>query len=396
MSNIFAERLSQLICPVGADVFIDDYWEARPLHVQRSDECFFKQLLSIDQLEELVVTDSLRHPDLRMVRDGNPVAKEQYVGQDGHLHAGRVWELFANGATVIADRLDRHVAALSNLCREMEIAFSAPFQTNIYLTPANAKGFAAHYDTHDVFILQVAGTKLWQLSDGDLRLPLRGQEHEGTASSAPGEKRQLRLFAGDTLYLPRGTNHEAVAGADPSLHITLGAHTYAWSDVMLEAMARLCVENVRYRKGLPPGFADATFDREEMRKIFRQLANEFATVATLDGALESLIDDFAVTRRPQFSGQLGHLLNLPALRAESVVAARPHLIFRITEEPDAVCITCQGRDIRMPTHARESALRALEGAPVKVAALPGDLDESGKVILVRRLVREGVLVIHEL
>jgi hypothetical protein len=31
---------------------------------------------------------------------------------------------------------------------------------------------------------------------------------------------------------------------------------------------------------------------------------------------------------------------------------------------------------------------------VRVADLPGDLDDAGKLVLVRRLVREGPMVIH--
>ena len=35
----------------------------------------------------------------------------------------------------------------------------------MYITPADAQGFAPHYDDVDVFILQVEGRKLWRLYD---------------------------------------------------------------------------------------------------------------------------------------------------------------------------------------------------------------------------------------
>ena len=34
-------------------------------------------------------------------------------------------------------------------------------QINAYITPPENQGFAAHYDTHDVFVLQVSGSKRW-------------------------------------------------------------------------------------------------------------------------------------------------------------------------------------------------------------------------------------------
>jgi ribosomal protein L16 Arg81 hydroxylase len=37
---------------------------------------------------------------------------------------------------------------------------NVPAQTNIYLSPPNAQGFGTHFDSHDVFVLQVAGSKI--------------------------------------------------------------------------------------------------------------------------------------------------------------------------------------------------------------------------------------------
>ena len=53
---------------------------------------------------------------------------------------------------------------LAALCRAMEKAFSSHFQANVYLSPPNAQGFGTHFDSHDVFVLQVAGSKIWTLS----------------------------------------------------------------------------------------------------------------------------------------------------------------------------------------------------------------------------------------
>ena len=46
---------------------------------------------------------------------------------------------------------------------------------NVYLTPPSSQGFTAHYDAHDVFILQIAGSKHWRLYDAPLRLPMESQ-----------------------------------------------------------------------------------------------------------------------------------------------------------------------------------------------------------------------------
>ena len=50
-----------------------------------------------------------------------------------------------------------------------------PVQANAYATPAGAQGFAVHHDTHDVFVLQVAGEKRWLVYEPALELPLKDQ-----------------------------------------------------------------------------------------------------------------------------------------------------------------------------------------------------------------------------
>ena len=51
-------------------------------------------------------------------------------------------------------------------------------QINAYITPPENQGFAAHYDTHDVFVLQVAGSKRWTIHAPVLEHPLPGQTWE--------------------------------------------------------------------------------------------------------------------------------------------------------------------------------------------------------------------------
>ena len=55
--------------------------------------------------------------------------------------------------------------ALARLCAVLGSAFSSWSRPNVYLTPLDAHGFAPHCDTHDVFVLQITGTKRWSSYD---------------------------------------------------------------------------------------------------------------------------------------------------------------------------------------------------------------------------------------
>jgi ribosomal protein L16 Arg81 hydroxylase len=147
------------------------------------------------------------------------------------------------------------VQPLKRLCHALGTEFSARIQVNVYLTPAGNRGFKPHYDTHDVFIAQVHGTKDWQLYGSPIELPLRSQPHDKSLPEPTTPDVELQMRCGDLLYLPRGTIHAATANDTTSVHLTIGVHPILWSEVISDAAARVFATDARFRRSLPIGFA---------------------------------------------------------------------------------------------------------------------------------------------
>ena len=62
--------------------------------------------------------------------------------------------------------------------------------------------------------------------------------------------------------------------------------------------------------------------------------------------------------------------------------------------PDGAALVFEGKRISFPAQADEAvAFAATAGGAFRAADLPGDLDEAGRLVLVRRLVREGFLLV---
>jgi lysine-specific demethylase/histidyl-hydroxylase NO66 len=60
-------------------------------------------------------------------------------------------------------------------------------------------------------------------------------------------------------------------------------------------------------------------------------------------------------------------------------------------EPHAVSVRHFGRKITFPIYVAEAVRFALSQERFAIRDLPGDLDDSGKLTLARRLVREALL-----
>lgn len=384
--------LAWTIDPLPLKQFFDEYWERKTLLVKRNKPDYYSGLLSIDEIDRVITTLNPHHPDVSMVNARKELKASSYTYPSGMIDVARLYQGFGDGATIILSQLHMLVPELANYCRAMEREFSTRFQTNIYLTPGNnSQGFKTHYDSHDVFVLQVSGRKKWKIFDTPIDLPLRAQDFD-PETHIPGDvTMEFDLEPGDMCYIPRGVMHAAESDNELSLHITVGVIARTWTDLLLESLSAVALEDPAFRKMLPPGFAHADFDRKAAEQTYKALVEKFVASGNFERALAHFADDLATTRHPLLRGQIQQILNVDSLTIDSIVGARPALVYRIIEKGGMMVVTCYGSDISFPEHASEPVRFALETPRFKVADLPGDLDDEGKLVLVRRLIREGIL-----
>jgi hypothetical protein len=272
--------------------------------------------------------------------------------------------------------LQLHWQPAAAYCRGLEQRLGFPVQANAYATPAAARGFAVHHDTHDVFVLQVAGTKRWRIYAPVLELPTSSQRWS-PALGDPGEPvDEITLDPGDTLYLPRGWPHEAVAQEDDSLHITVGMHVPTRLDALRAALDE-CGDDVAFRRSVGP-------DGEIPHELLERLAHRLRPEAVAGRARLRFVD----SRRPVLDDGLTQIRAAASVGAHDLVERRDSVI----AEHDGTTLRFEGKEVRFPEAARD-ALAAVAGAerPFTASDLPGTLDENGRLVLVRRLIREGFL-----
>lgn len=381
-----------MISPVTEDEYFKQYWEAKPLVVKRNQPGYFSSLLSLEEADRVITTLDRRYPDVCLKNATRPVAPAEYTLPGGILDVAKVCQLFQEGSTITLAYLDTTVPALTRFCRALETKFSCPFQTNVYLTPAGAQGAQRHYDTHDVFVLQVAGSKKWTIFGTPIEAPLAGQDYDAELHKLGEPTLEFELNAGDVAYIPRGIGHEARCTDSISLHITAGVLRYTWADLLLEVISRASLNDPAFRKALPPGFTQPNFEKARIYETLLSLLRCAGTESNFEAALDSVVETFLGACPPSLEGQMTQIAALDSLRIDSIVGVRQGVVFRLQTDGESDSVECCGRKIAFPPQAREAVRFALRHSKFAVGNLPGNLDNAGKLVLVRRLIREGLLV----
>jgi hypothetical protein len=290
------------------------------------------------------------------------------------------WE---RGATIVLQGLHLSRPAVGAFCRSLERTLGHPAQANAYYTPRSAQGLPVHHDTHDVFVLQVAGEKRWLVYEPALELPLKNQRYSAELGPPgdPVEDRVLR--AGDMLYLPRGWLHEALTSDTDSLHLTIGVNVVTWLDAFRAALDEL-TEDVRFRRSW------------QSESVTDDLVEALRERLAPDDVERRARAKLVRTRRPIREGQLRQLRALEGLGLDTELERNPTVLVDVAERNGDVSLAFEGREVTFPGHAREEVLAVVGADEAFTAAeLPGSLDEAGRLVLIRRLVREGLVRLSE-
>ena len=381
--------LALTLDPVTEAAFREHHWERRPLTVARAEPGRFDAILSAADAERLVGTTALRSPAFRLVRDGAQLPLGRYTEDipwrpGAFTHTARVDRVaaeFAAGATIVLQGLHLHWHPAALYCRGLERRLGVPAQANAYLTPASSQGFGVHHDTHDVLVLQVAGRKRWRIHRPVLELPLKTQRWSPELGDPGDPVEELTLEAGDTLYLPRGWPHQAATAEGESLHLTVGLHPPTRLDALRQALDA-CAGDVEFRRAVGE-------DGELPAELLERLAARLRPAEVAARARRR----FAAGRRPVLDDQLAQVRAAERLEATTELERRPTVIAHLEPREDGrMALVFEGKEVVFPAQARAAvaAVHAVEGR-FTAGTLPGPLDDAGRRVLARRLVREGFL-----
>lgn len=382
---------------LAAAQFEREHWNARPRLMRSVDlPRDFTDLLGVHDVDELLGARGLRTPYFRLVQDGNSPDPRGYtraaaVG-DRRLtdlaDSPRVAAQYATGATIVLNALHRTHPPLAAFCAALATELGHQVQVNAYVTPPDAQGFRSHHDTHDVFVLQLDGSKHWTVHAPLLELPLPAQPSSQLDLSSIAQIEpalDIDLHPGDALYLPRGWLHSARTTADRSIHLTVGVLQTTWFDILSDVVA-LAAEEPELRRALPLG------DGAELTGASDLLARAAKWLADL--APERVAATVAARRVRAIPaepvGVLAQEQVARQLTAQTAVRRRRGVPMQVEVEGDRGVLLLPDRRIALPVEYAEALRHAVSGPAV--TALDLGVDVVDGLVLIRRLLREAAVV----
>jgi ribosomal protein L16 Arg81 hydroxylase len=268
---------------ISASQFRADYFE-KSVRLQKG--ALRSQPLAWTDLDQLLGQIELAEPAIKLFNRGL-IPTQAYVEETielgqrrRRLHKARFYGQMRNGATLVINRFESHSQIARRLCAQVASFARLQSTSNAYLSFGGQGTFGKHWDTHDVFAIQLIGRKRWQVFEPTFPLPLSFQTSEGVAPDQVSHPvLDCVLEAGDVLYVPRGWWHQTLPLEEGSFHLSVGTYAATLHDYLLWVCSRCLPSQQAARRAFDPSADDDEVLAELSQHLGEALRNPAAREA---------------------------------------------------------------------------------------------------------------------
>lgn len=229
---------------VSTNEFIERYQEKKPLLMKGAVSA---DIFSWRDANEIFERCDVSANDLKLSYEGiRPKSEyvESYwdIGTLRHrLIKPAVYDFLRKGATLIANKIANEPAVNQFATKVAEFT-GRQVVSSAYAAFGSRDSFRCHWDTRDIFAIQLIGRKRWIVYEPSFEAPLYTQqskdyEHEYPCPETPCM--DFILEPGDIFYLPRGWWHNPLPIGEATFHLALGtfpAYTVDYLDWAIKQM----------------------------------------------------------------------------------------------------------------------------------------------------------------
>lgn len=270
-----------------------------------------------------------------------------------------IHSLAEQGVSLVVNWIGRLVPEIEALNRIIERSLGCAVNTNAYVSFNKGSAFKAHWDDHDVLVLQVSGRKRWLLYGHPYDHPVKNAAFAGPTFPDPGPvERELVMSPGDILFVPRGDVHKAVVEGESSVHLTIGLRPRLGHEAIAWLAREAQAEDAALRRDILPIASPEELDAQE---------------AALRASLHRLVDRLDIRRfiaddhaGREFEPALNLGFTTP-LASDTLV--RPALLRRVDLPADGGKIVLGDRQVSLTTDQARVLTAVLKAEIISVGDL---------------------------
>lgn len=302
-SSNTVREFEQLLDPVTSTHFFAEYFEKAPLVLNRSNTHFYNNIINLTDLDTYFY-QSVNTESLQVMDESKLVHNEKWTTTSTASDASvtvvdqhKLWAQLRMGRSMRISGAQNYIASLERFCSSVANDLQFRVNANIYITPPSATALKAHYDTHDVLVLQISGEKQWRFYDSPVVRPGPQQPFDQLDYEVKQPSNEFMLSPGDLAYIPRGLVHQAESLDTTSVHVSLGLH-YNVVHNLFDELASRFQNNEAFRQALPHGYSSDR-ERNEFAVEIGRLIQQALPSFTIDEA----IDQSERARQPSVPAQ---------------------------------------------------------------------------------------------
>jgi 50S ribosomal protein L16 3-hydroxylase len=224
---------SALLGGLTPQQFMRKHWQKKPLLVRQA-VAGMPPPLTRTEVFKLAARDDVE--SRLVVRTGKGRATRWMLGH-GPLPRRSLPPITQPGWTVLVQGLNQHLPAADALMARFRFIPQARLDDLMVSWASDGGGVGPHFDSYDVFLIQVQGQRRWRIGrmdDAKLRpdLPIK------IIANFRAEE-EFVLSAGDMLYLPPGWAHDGDAVGGDCMTCSVGFRSAAREELAREVLLRL-------------------------------------------------------------------------------------------------------------------------------------------------------------
>jgi len=385
--NVFKKLIGNL----SIESFFKDYWGKEVLYLEKKDNPDANFPISVNDLDDYFTNTRLRYPWIKLVKKGIEVPLKEYRNSalsmlTDTVDNDKLFNGLSEGGTILANSIDKSNKAIGIYCRELEKELSLKIWANLYISDSMSYGIGIHQDAQDIFIVQLAGKKNWHIYP-------RQEQYTGPRQPKEDEKaeRSLLLKEGEVIYLPKNYPHMAFAADGPSIHLAISAEGLLWSD-LIKYFSNTVNEDVDFQQKVPlPLEGKETYDI--FIKAFQEKWIAFNETHHPLDFIKELNSGVTYQKDGQRDQRLSNWLAIDDINLDTTLQKNKHVAYNLQKQGKRLQLKFYNKELIYPIFVFELVKDLLQEEPYKLVNISTQQSDSEKVIVAKKLVREGILTI---